>query len=96
MGNVHHFGAVGDGQVDDSTALEHALEAGDGVLKLGKGTYRITRPLVIDLTRQGYGAVLGEGGTSRIVMEGSGPAIRIIGDHQGTAQPNTYQDHTWD
>jgi len=96
MGNVHHFGAVGDGQADDSTALEHALEAGDGILKLGKGTYRITRPLVNDLTKQGYGAVLGEGGASRIVMEGSGPAIRMIGDHQGTAQPSTYQAHTWE
>ena len=62
MVSVFHFGAVGDGQADDTEALQHALEAGDGVLELDKGTYRIRRTLVIDLTRQGYGAVLGRGG----------------------------------
>ena len=75
MANVYHFGAVGDGKSDDTTALQHALEAGEGVLDLNKGTYRITRPLVIDLTKQGYGAVRGAGGTSRIVMAGAGPAL---------------------
>ena len=96
MVSVFHFGAVGDGQADDTEALQHALEAGDGVLELDKGTYRIRRTLVIDLTRQGYGAVLGRGGTSRIVMDGPGPAIEIIGDHQGTAQPGSYKDQTWE
>ena len=96
MANVYHFGAVGDGQSDDTAALQHALEAGEGVLDLNKGTYRITRPLVIDLTKQGYGSVRGAGGTSRIVMAGAGPALRIIGDHQGTAQPKSYQSHTWE
>lgn len=96
MSNVFGFGAVGDGVADETDALQHTLAAGDGVLRLNKGTYRITRPLVLDLTKQGYGAVRGEGGTSRIVMAGPGPAIRILGDHQGTAAPNTVQNHTWD
>ena len=96
MANVFHFGAVGDGKTDDTAALQHALEAGEGVLDLNKGTYRITRPLVIDLTKQGYGAVRGAGGTSRIVMAGPGPALRIVGDHQGTAQPASYKPHTWE
>ncbi len=96
MANVFGFGAVGDGDADDTSALQHALDAGDGVLKLNKGTYRITRPLLMDLTKQGYGAVRGEGGTSRIIMARPGPAIRIIGDHRGTAQPKSYQPHTWE
>ena len=96
MANVFNFGAVGDGATDDTEALQHALEAGDGVLKLNKGTYRITRPIVVDLTKQGYGAVVGNAGTSRIVMAGAGPAIRIIGDHNGTAQPKSYKEHTWE
>ena len=41
---------------------QHALEAGNGVLHLNKGTYRISRPVVLDLTKQGYGAVRGDGG----------------------------------
>ena len=96
MANSFHFGATGDGHTDDTEPLQHALEAGDGVLELHKGTYRITQPLVLDLTRQGYGGVRGQSGSSRILMEGPGPAIRILGDHQGTAQPTTYQPHTWE
>ena len=96
MSNVNGFGAVGDGVADDGDALQHTLEAGNGVLRLNKGTYRITKPLVIDLTKQGYGAVRGEGGTSRIIMAGLGPAIRVIGDHQGTAVPASVQPHTWE
>lgn len=96
MSNVFGFGAVGDGIADDAAALQHTIDSGDGVLRLNKGTYRITKPLVLDLTKTGFGAVRGESGTSRIVMAGAGPAIRIIGDHQGTAVPSSVQAHTWD
>ncbi|MFM7071013.1 MAG: right-handed parallel beta-helix repeat-containing protein [Planctomycetota bacterium] len=96
MVNVYGYGAAGDGKTDDTDALQHALESGDGVLRLNKGTYRITRPLVLDLTKQGYGGVRGESGASRIVMAGPGPALRIIGDHQGSALPRSVQPHTWD
>lgn len=96
MANALGFGAVGDGVADDTFALQHALNDGDGVLRLNKGTYRITRPLVLDLTKQGFGAVRGEGGTSRIVMTGPGPALRVIGNHQGTAVPASIQAHTWE
>lgn len=96
MANVFGFGAVGNGVADDTAALQHTIDSGDGVLRLNKGTYRITKPLVLDLTKTGFGAVRGEGGTSRIVMAGAGPAIRMIGDHQGTASPSSVQPHTWD
>ena len=95
MANVFGFGAVGDGVADDTDALQHALNDGDGVLRLNKGTYRITKPLVLDLKQRGFGAVRGEAGTSRIVMAGPGPALRVIGDHQGTASPASVQAHTW-
>lgn len=95
MANVFDFGASGDGVTDDTEALQHALEAGDGVLRLNKGTYRITRPLLLDLSKQGYGGVRGEAGASRIVMTGPGPALRLVGDHQGTASPRSVQPHTW-
>ena len=80
MTHAFEFGAVGDGKADDTSALQHMLEAGKGILELPKGTFRVTRPLTIDLTKLGYGAVRGEAGTSRIVMAGAGPALRIIGD----------------
>ena len=96
MSNVFEFGAKGDGVADDTAALQHSSDSGDGVLRLNKGTYRITKPLVLDLTKTGFRAVRGEGGTSRIVMAGAGPAIRVIGDHQGTASPSSVQLHTWE
>lgn len=96
MANVFGFGAVGNGVADDTAALQHTIDSGDGVLRLNKGTYRITKPLVLDLTKTGFGAVRGEAGTSRILMAGVGPAIRVIGDHQGTASPSSVQAHTWD
>ncbi len=95
MSNVFGFGAKGDGVSDDTEALQHAIDSGDGTLRLNKGTYRITRPLMLDLTKTGYGAVRGEGGASRIVMAGPGPAIRVQGDHQGTASPASVQPYTW-
>ena len=85
--SVYHFGAVGDGVADDTDALQHALDAGDGVLDLEKGTYRITRPVVINTVENGYGGISGRSGASRIVMEGAGPAIRVVGNHNGTASP---------
>jgi len=96
MANVFHFGAKGDGQTDDTDALQHALDAGDGILRLNKGTYRITRPLLLNLPKQGYGGVRGEAGASRIVMAGPGPALRVVGDHQGSALPRSVEPHTWD
>ena len=65
MSNIFGFGAKGDGVADDTEALQHTIDAGDGVLRLNKGTYRITKPLVLDLTKTGFGAVRRENGTSR-------------------------------
>ncbi|MEO8494533.1 MAG: right-handed parallel beta-helix repeat-containing protein [Planctomycetota bacterium] len=96
MSFAKNFGAVGDGVADDTDALQHAVEGGDGVLELSKGTYRITRPIVLDSRKHGYLGVRGDQGTARIVMAGAGPALQIIGDHQGSADPDSVQPHTWD
>jgi len=96
MSFAKNFGAVGDGKVDDTDALQHAVDDGDGVLELSKGTYRVTRPIVLDARKHGYLGVRGQQGTARIVMAGAGPAFQIIGDHQGTAAPDSFQPHTWD
>ncbi|MBS0204668.1 MAG: right-handed parallel beta-helix repeat-containing protein [Planctomycetes bacterium] len=95
MVEAFNFGASGDGVTDDSAALEHALTAGDGVLRLHKGSFRLTRPLVIDLAKTGYAAVIGDGGASRLVMAGAGPAIKVVGTHRGTSMPKSVTDITW-
>lgn len=73
MVEAANFGASGDGVTDDTAALEHALRDGDGVLHLHKGTFRLTRSLVFDLSQTGYAAVIGDGGASRLVKAGPGP-----------------------
>ena len=88
-------GAVGDGNADDTAALQEAAAQG-GVLDLAPGTYRITKPVVLDTTKTGYTGVRGAQGTARIVMAGPGPAIRVVGGHEGTADPNSVAEHTWE
>ena len=53
------FGAVGDGQADDTKAFEKAVESASGVLLIPAGTYVITRKLGItrgNLVLRGEGA----------------------------------------
>src|SRR5882757_5239630 len=91
MGNVRDFGAVGDGRWDDTEALRHAVEQGAGQLVLPRGVYHLTAPLEIDLDRYGPIALAGEGGTARLLMDGPGPAVRLVGTHAGSADPTSFE-----
>ncbi len=93
--NVRSLGAVGDGKQDDTEAIQRALEAGHPDLYFPKGTYRITRPLRVELSRLGFSAIRGEG-TASLRMEGAGPALRLVGTHGGTASPPTVQAQVWE
>ncbi|PRW20375.1 40S ribosomal S7 isoform A [Chlorella sorokiniana] len=66
------FGAKGDGQTDDTAALQAAVAAANaepGIIQLPAGTYRLSRPLVVT----GSGVVLrGEGeGQTKILIDRS-------------------------
>jgi hypothetical protein len=89
-----NYGAKGDGQADDTDALQKAIDAGTGTIFLQGGTFRITRPLTVDLAKVGFTAIIADG-TARLVMDGPGPAIKFIGTHAGTAAPSTVQDAVW-
>ena len=88
------FGAVGDGTADDTEAIQRAVDSGTGLIRFPKGVYRITRPIEVALDDVGYTALDG-GGVSRIVMDGPGPAVRIVGTHDGTAAPRTVDADVW-
>ena len=92
---VRDFGAVGDGEADDTAAVQRAVNARIGDVVLPRGVYRITRPIVIELDRVGWTSVVGCG-TARLVMAGPGPALRFVGTHAGTASPQTVKPDVWE
>jgi len=89
MSNVRRFGAVGDGVIDDTESVRHAISDGDGVLHFPPGTYRIAEPIEVHLDRTGPFGIDGTSGTARVLMTGPGPAFRLIGTHGGTGSPNS-------
>ncbi|HJT78549.1 MAG TPA: right-handed parallel beta-helix repeat-containing protein [Gemmataceae bacterium] len=95
MSVARHFGAKGDGKTDDTAALGHALQQGDGRLVLTRGDYRISRPLIVDLAALGPVSISGDGGTARLVMAGPGPAIHLVGSHAKTADPKDFAEGVW-
>jgi hypothetical protein len=66
MSNVKNFGATGDGQTDDTAAIQHAIRDGDGLLEFPRGNYRITRPLEITLEESGPFGISGSMGTATL------------------------------
>lgn len=92
---VCNFGAVGDGQADDTSAIQNAVDAGRGDIRFPRGVYRITRPIVVELDRVGPTSFVADG-TARLVMAGPGPAIKLIGTHSGTAAPRTVKPEVWE
>ncbi len=79
----------------DSTAeLQTLIDSQDGILQLTKKLYRITSSLNLDLSKHGAISVTSTFG-STLIMDGPGPAISVIGNHQGTASPKSFLPATW-
>lgn len=95
MASVHHFGAKGDGKTDDTAALTHAIQRGDGEVVFPRGEYLISRPLTVPLELHGRISIHGSGGTAKIIMTGPGPALHLIGTHRRTAQPDNFVEGVW-
>jgi hypothetical protein len=95
MSNVRDFGATGDGTTDDTDAVRHAIEQGDGVVRFPRGTYRLAGTVRIDLARLGRTALVGEHGTAKLVMAAPGPAFHFLGTHTGSADPHSYKPQVW-
>ncbi|HUT91016.1 MAG TPA: right-handed parallel beta-helix repeat-containing protein [Thermoguttaceae bacterium] len=92
---VRDFGAVGDGQADDTAAIQKAVDSGVGDVRFPRGVYRITQPIVVDLDRVGPTALVASG-AARLLMAGPGPAIRFVGTHGGTADPGSVKPNVWE
>jgi hypothetical protein len=92
--SVFDAGAVGDGQADDTAAIQKLIDAKVGSIRFPAGKYRITRTLVVDLDKIGFTSFVADG-TAVLVMAGPGPAIRFVGTHAGTAAPSSVKPEVW-
>ena len=83
MSSVRDFGAVGDGVVDDTDAIQHALNDGDGLIEFPRGEYLVTRTLVVDLANRGRTSISGLGNrwSHRHGWPRSGPAAEGFTHH---------------
>ncbi|MFH1267475.1 MAG: glycosyl hydrolase family 28-related protein, partial [Planctomycetota bacterium] len=95
LSTVADFGAVGDGKTDDTAAIQAAVDSGIGDIRLSKGVYRITRPIVVELDKVGHTSVHGDG-VATIVMAGPGPALKFVGTHFKSADPGGFTQDVWD
>jgi Pectate lyase superfamily protein/Periplasmic copper-binding protein (NosD) len=93
--SVRDFGAVGDGKTDDTAAIQKAVDSGAGDIVFPRGSYRLSKSVVIDLDKTGYTALVGDG-TARVIMAGSGPAFHFIGTHAGSADPGAFKPEVWE
>ncbi len=88
-------GAVGDGEHDDTDALQRAVDAKTGVVYLPRGRYRLTRPVIVDFSQHGRTSLVGDG-TAVVEMAGPGPAFHLIGTHEQTADPSGVHERVWE
>ncbi|MBN80254.1 MAG: hypothetical protein CMJ70_08950 [Planctomycetaceae bacterium] len=95
MSNVQRFGAAGDGVTDDTDAIRHTIQYGDGMLHFPPGSYRISQTLEVPLAESGPSGIDGTGGTARILMTGAGPAFRLVGTHNGTGDPSSVKGNVY-
>ena len=85
---------VGDGQADDTAALQKLVDT-QGSVRLPKGRYKLTKTVTVDLAKTGYAALSGDG-TAQIIMAGPGPALRFVGTHDKSADPWNIKPPVWE
>ncbi|MEL6109349.1 MAG: right-handed parallel beta-helix repeat-containing protein [Planctomycetota bacterium] len=67
----------------------------NGSLEFPTGIHYLEKTIEIRLAEHGSIQIHGEG-RARLVMLGEGPAIRLIGTHDGTADPSSVRQRIWD
>ncbi|HZD59522.1 MAG TPA: glycosyl hydrolase family 28-related protein [Anaerolineae bacterium] len=99
--NVKDFGAKGDGETDDTTALQSALETAaskGGWVYLPKGQYITSAPLQLNFEQENWpllAGILGEGYQSCIRSKITGPgrgALELLGTSNTNAVPMEIKD----
>ena len=91
--DLKQFGVVGDGRADDTAAIQRAIDKGGHVV-FPKGTYRITRTLVINLGQAGFTSLKSEG-AAKVIMAAAGPAFKFIGTNEAKVGLAKTKSNIW-
>ncbi|MCC6511190.1 MAG: right-handed parallel beta-helix repeat-containing protein [Pirellulaceae bacterium] len=86
--------SVANGQADASGFLQAALDAGKGSLNIPRGRYRLDKSLVVKLADSEYCQIMGDGPVT-LIMNAPGPAIRLVGTHERSADPAGFAPGVW-
>ncbi|HEX3150446.1 MAG TPA: right-handed parallel beta-helix repeat-containing protein [Gemmataceae bacterium] len=85
---------VGDGVSDNTETIRQLIQR-DGTVIFPRGVFRITKPIVVDLAKNGP-AALSAAGNATLLMDGPGPALKFVATHlEGTAAPKTFKAAEW-
>lgn len=87
--------SVSDGKADASGMLQAAVDAGRGWLSIPRGRYLLKKSLVITLADTDYCQLTGDGPVT-LIMAAPGPAIRLVGTHEKSADPGNFAKGVWD
>ncbi len=80
---------------DRTAEFRRRLTEGDGTLLLEPGAHRITGTLEVVLSGRHSALIRPASGSATLIMDGPGPAIRLVGSHEGTASPSSFKVETF-
>lgn len=86
--------SVADGKSDASPLLQAAIDAGRGSLNIPRGRYRLEKSLLISLAESEHCLLRGDGPVT-LLMAAAGPAIKLVGTHQRSADPAGFAPQVW-
>ena len=80
---------------DRTEDFQKQFAENDGTLLLEAGVHRITGTLELKLEGKHSAVIRPAGGPVTLIMDGAGPAIRLVGSHEGTASPASFKAGSW-
>lgn len=80
---------------DRTAEFRQRLTEGDGTLLLEPGAHRLTGTLEVVLSGKHSAVIRPASGSATLIMDGPGPAIRLLGSHEGTASPTSFKVETF-
>lgn len=80
---------------DRTAEFRQRLTEGNGTLLLEPGAHRITGTLEVVLAGKHSALIRPASGSATLIMDGPGPAIRLLGSHEGTASPKSFKVETF-